>query len=130
MNNPLPFSDSNVTERCFADAMDELADRMLAGESVDIDEYAERYPHLAQRLRMAFKSLQAVHALRSDLPAMDDLSGESTSAGSLGLLGDFRLIREMGRGGMGIVYEAEQISLARRVASRCCPTLRCWTIAS
>jgi WD40 repeat protein/serine/threonine protein kinase len=98
---------------------DEFTERLHRGEAPDIEGYAQRYPEIAALLRQALPALQAVAALGSN-PA----SGSMTSAAPdqlAGTLGDFRILREIGRGGMGVVYEAEQISLGRRVALKVLP---------
>src|SRR5262249_36671050 len=51
---------------------------------------------------------------RPDQPVATEIQPEAP-------LGDFRIVREIGRGGMGIVYEAVQVSLGRRVALKVLP---------
>ena len=93
--------------------------RRRRGERPTVDEYAARYPDLAGEIREFFPVLGLVEDFK---PGTDDVSGSIGGPVVRGTgvllerLGDFRLLREVGRGGMGIVYEAEQESLGRRVA--------------
>ena len=106
------------------DPVEVLADEFMArqrqGECPTIDEYAAQYPDLAEDIRVLFPTITALEKLKARGQRTSD--GRASLAGSrLERLGDFRVIREIGRGGMGIVYEAEQESLARRVAVKVLP---------
>ena len=98
----------------------EFAERQRRGESPSITEYAHRHPDLAEEIRELFPTLLAVERLKA---RTERSAGGRVSLGPIKLerLGDFRIIREIGRGGMGIVYEAEQESLGRRVAIKVLP---------
>jgi serine/threonine protein kinase len=95
------------------------------------------HPDLRQDIEAFFDGHDAMERLAAPLreaggrrePADVPLGDEASSAGShrplapsgAGQLGDFRLLGEIGRGGMGVVYEAEQLSLQRRVALKVLP---------
>ncbi len=116
MSEPLNSQPGTGTaDRALADLVAEITDRLHAGQSVNLDEYITRHPEFADRLKTLLPSLELLHACGSapsNGPAAEPCHGT---------LGDFRLIREVGRGGMGIVYEAEQVSLGRRVALKVLP---------
>jgi serine/threonine-protein kinase len=108
-------SDSEIDDRV-GELAESFLERHRQGERPTIEEYAARYPELASRIRAVFPTLRLVEELgpmadqsAADLPREPEVSVPSR-------IGDYRIIREIGRGGMGVVFEAEQISLTRRVA--------------
>jgi serine/threonine protein kinase len=105
---------------------EEFLEKYRRGERPTVKEYVDRHPELADRIREVFPAIAMVENIAL---ANESVVGENTGPGeplaamvpNLGQLGDFRIIREVGRGGMGVVYEAEQVSLGRQVALKVLP---------
>ena len=126
MSDP-DFRDKDPTIDEFSDSSDrdpveelaaEFAERYRNGDNVSIDDYARQFPALAEDILELFPTIAAMERLstkRNRDAAMRDRSKPKQ-------LGDFRIIDEIARGGMGIVYEAEQVSLDRRVAVKILPS--------
>src|SRR5262245_24190412 len=95
-----------------------------AGRRPDRHEFQSRFPEIAEALAECLDGLEFVHTAA---PHLHDIAFHPSAAvppldsAPTRTLGDFRILREIGRGGMGVVYEAEQISLGRRVALKVLP---------
>jgi hypothetical protein len=112
---------SASAESLMAQAVDEFLARRAAGDDPSVAGFVERCPDIASVLSEVLEALDVLQAIDGSLaefplpPGEGGVRGNDEQSLCKNVLGDYRLIRELGRG-MGIVYEAEQLSLARRVA--------------
>ena len=105
------------------DPVEMLADSFLArfrrGERPSVEEYATKYPELADRIRALLPALVMLEQEKSVAGVAAGPHGGpagATSEPAPRQLGDYVILREIARGGMGVVYEAIQESLGRHVA--------------
>ncbi|HVX09807.1 MAG TPA: serine/threonine-protein kinase [Pirellulales bacterium] len=116
---------TNAAESRFDDprvvaAVHEFQAALEAGRAPSKREFLARYPEVAAELQECLEALEVVHGAAPEMRR--NVVDEPAPLGAAPkLLGDYRLLRELGRGGMGIVYEAVQISLNRRVAIKMLP---------
>ena len=110
-----------------AELVDQLIEDLSRGDSVSIDQLRAAHPEQAEALGALWPALEVMCGLKTSLDAANSGSLEFAGSGPpmREVIGDFRIIRQLGRGGMGIVYEAEQASMSRKVALKELPTLAC-----
>src|SRR5262249_5798184 len=104
----------------FDELAEEFAARYRRGERPGLQEYIDRCPDLADEIRELVPAVVGVERVGKDQPERPGAVA-AVALPPLDQVGDYRVLREVGRGGMGVVYEAEQVSLGRRVALKVLP---------
>jgi serine/threonine protein kinase/Flp pilus assembly protein TadD len=117
------LSQASSSDAVLVELFEEIATQLQAGNAVDLEAYVQEHPEQAEELRRLLPTIHVLaelgrSAAKGD-PSVASVAGPAELERSP--LGDFRIVQEIGRGGMGVVYEAEQISLGRRVALKILP---------
>ncbi len=110
-------SDPNSYDGRLASYLSALTDRMQRGELTTLKEACDSQPEFADDLRQLWGTVMVTDAI--GVANSDASNGESNGSLHLKLpmrVEDFDLLEEIGRGGMGVVFRARQISLGREVA--------------
>ncbi|MEM9365301.1 MAG: serine/threonine-protein kinase [Planctomycetota bacterium] len=116
-------AEANEVDDRVLDAVKQFMSSLDGGQSPSVQNTLREHADIADELQPALEGLLLVHgASKEPRPSAANECTQSLNDTLGGQpIGDFRIIREIGRGGMGVVYEATQISLNRRVALKVLP---------
>ncbi len=114
-------------DRLLAELADRLAEQLADGTSPDVEALVRQHPELADELRglwatmlvtdcVAAGALSQSTSRTTPLPSSPDDPQHGPPVNAPSVFGDYELLEEVGRGGMGVVYRARQASLGRIVA--------------
>lgn len=117
----LSFPGLESLDPALFDVVEEYTRRLLSGDDVDLDVLLAEHPEWAGTIKSLLPTMQGLADLGQVEPGPRPEEGRGGESPGEWYFGNFRVIREVGRGGMGIVYEAEQVELKRRVALKILP---------
>jgi eukaryotic-like serine/threonine-protein kinase len=125
-NEPGDFSRDAGEDPRLVEVLEEYQRELDQGRFPDRQQYVNRYPELADTVNECLEGLEMLHGgiqrgAKNSLRIESSRRRQPTIGRMANPLGDFQIVREIARGGMGIVYEAIQLSLGRRVALKVLP---------
>ncbi len=103
-------------------ALEEYLFLIKSGRRPDRTSFLRDHSSIASAVAAGLDGIELVQNAAAEIAATGPHCSSISDSLPLSMLGEFHLLREIGRGGMGVVYEAHQLPLGRRVALKVLPS--------